>query len=342
MGPDFDFSSGQEPFVPEVIMTPQALLWVQELEQANAHLHPAHFWRDAHGKSMRRLNPMKGMLDWPGLVHVPSCLLEKDLSKGNLKVPARWSRVFSLAEQAQLMSTLIAWELDRGIYRLTPRTALLVSNCQVNAPLALSMFETLPAQGIYMELKPHTEHAHAGAVWDDSMPVGFFASIDQSTQGPCQLVLLMDRQNHLDVHSVPLDGRTIDEMAVDMLIKARHQSSGSRVWAETEVRETTALLHTAISALLMTCINRHRMNPVEAVNTTPFVAVRQPWMTWEVGHGIDNQIEVEMTRNETLGRTPMLVGHWCNPLGKESIRLQFAAGCQLHWDALDKRMSGRN
>jgi hypothetical protein len=343
MNHELDASTGQGDDLREqtIVMSPPALLWLQEFEQANGHRDGTHLWRDLHGKALRRGTGAVGDLNWPGIVHVPSPLMERDLGKKIVQLPLRWSKISPPSTHAQIASSFTAWEIDRGIYRLTPRTKLLVANCNVNAPLLPAMFESMPSHGIYVDLFSSSidglESFGDSTQWDENLPLGFFASIDQPKPGQLDLVLLMDRHTHLDVHVIALNGKTLDELASNMLAKARRQTTGSRAWAETEVRETASLWHLCISALLMTCINRHRMKVFTATQEDPFAAVRQPWVVWEVGHGIDNQIDAEMSRHESSGRQAMLVGHWCQPLAKEAIRLQFAAGCQLNWDALEKR-----
>ncbi len=339
-----------------IAMAPSAFLWLQEFEQANSHRDCMHLWRDLHGKAVRRATAAVGDLNWPGIVHVPSPLMERELSKNTVNLPLRWSKISSSPTRAQILSSITSWEIDRGIYRLTPRTKLLVDNCNVNAPLLPAMFESMPSHGIYIDLFSSStsstgcrEYLSDLTPWDENLPLGFFASIDQPNPGQLDLVLLMDRHTHLDVHVIALNGKTIDELAGGMLAKARHQtngtigtigtigSMGSMAWAETEVRETAQLWHLCISALLMTCINRHQMKVLSVTDDNKLLVDRQPWIIWEVGHGIDSQIDAEMSRHESSGRHAMLVGHWCQPLNKEAIRLQFAAGCQLNWDALEKR-----
>lgn len=328
------------------VMTAAPLLWLEEFEQANPQRQNQHMWRDLHGRARLRGTSRLQGLDWPGQVHLPSPILDKVLAKKLIQLPKPWLKSVPQSLHGRLLSSLLAWELDRGIYRMTPISADLVSNCLVHVGLLPAMFEAMPSHALYVDL--HQSHG-----FNDRIPLGFFASVDQSSSGQLDLVLVMDWSARLDVHVIPLQGKSIDEISWSILSDARaHAPASDEVTgdrsalgiSESDVRETSHLWHFCVSALLMACINQQRMKILPEWVHDPFNASREAWTVWEIGHGIDEQIRSELLRHETGGRDPLLIGHWCKSDSKEAVRLQFAAGCQMTWSALERRhgVKGRN
>ena len=276
---------------------------------------------------------MVGGLDWPGAVHVPSPIVQSLLKKGLVKIPPRWSGFASDASQAKIMALLAAWELDRGIYHFADRTKGLVSNSLVFAKLSPAMLQGLASHAIYVDL---TDFGSSG----EALPRGFFAGIDQPAPGRLDLLFAVDHGTHLETQSMALDGKTIDHGLMKMLVDARKIAQRSSDWPETETAQTEALRHTLVSAVLMTCINQNRLkkSSLQSETQSGLSRVARPaWVDWEVGQGIDEQIRAEIQRHgggfDAADGQSALVGQWCVPLEKDSVRLQFSASSKVNWRA---------
>lgn len=292
------------------------LVWLSALEDANRPVNGAAMtlWNEIGMRAKHRGSESGGVKGWPGFVYLPAFLLERGISSRVIRVPPEWEG-YDLDVLSRLVATLAAWNLDRHVYQFTDMAAKIVRNSSVQINLKSHPFAMLPGFAAYIDLANVRETS-------DSLPYGFFISVNTRENGVPELVLILDFKNRLDIRAIKLDGSIPDDIFKGMLQEWRASSSNLPLPAD--VLEFDANFHILLSSVLMTCINQAQMKITE-VFVPDGSNLNQVVHIYEIGAKIVDDLFQQQNVNPARVDDEMIVmGEWRTVQGKKIIELKCA------------------
>lgn len=317
-----DSQVGDTPSAPTFVISPHPVLWMQEFAAANDRTGRLPVWRELAVRAQQRGSKALAGRDWSGPVLLPSGVIGHLLSRRSLNAPERWQSLPS-PDLNRFIAVLNAWQSAKLIFDFSGLAGQIVTNSEVSFPLNAKAFSLIPAPAIYVDFESLNFR-------ERNLPGGFFAGLNLDDRNRLELVVIIDRFDRVQVHSFPLDGKTVEQAMSAILRSARKKGLKDGAWQET-VNFVDHHLHTVLSAILLVSSSQNILEHIE--DGVSRADGHGMWTRWRIRKAFTDPLNNAYEKAERMNpaHSPIVVAQWVDPHAESVANLRCSICDRREW-----------